>query len=509
MFAFIRRHSALLVVLLLALLLRLPLLDGSFWLDEAAQALEADRPFSQQLNLVDDFQPPLLHLITFVAIQFSHSQWWLRLVGALIPGLLTIWGTYLIGHKLVSKKVGLLAALFLATSSFHIFFSQELRPYSLSSVFVIWSWFFLLESKSVGQDIYQLSLKNPINNFFNFFPVSRDFFLFLLCSLAGLYSSYLYPFVLASQVIFLALKKKWHAVLYACLIPIIGFLPWLNMFFQQLAAGQALRSNFPGWESIVSFGLLRAPVLTFGKFLFGVLDIEVNSIFIFITSLFVFLVLLILFSRKTKFFTDNRRQLTLWLYFLILPFVLATLTSFFVPVIQPKRVIFLLPFVYLFLSFLILGTHRDWQKLKFFNWLLLILVLSINLFSTISYWKTPHLQRENWQHGLIQLHRHYDSSNTLAIFAYSAPFSPWSWYERQVNQPFPTLSTGSYDTSKLSNLDQLLLPAKNYQYLIVFDYLRSLTDRENLLPQILDDFGFHQSQIYDYPNLGFIRIYSK
>ena len=44
-----------------ALLLRLILINSSFWLDEAAQALESIRPLSQQLQIQNDFQPPLYH----------------------------------------------------------------------------------------------------------------------------------------------------------------------------------------------------------------------------------------------------------------------------------------------------------------------------------------------------------------------------------------------------------------------------------------------------------------
>ncbi len=509
MLAWLHRHSTLILILALALILRLPLLNGSFWLDEAAQALEADRPFSQQLNITDDFQPPLLHLITFFSLSINRSEWWLRLIGAVIPSLISIWGVYLLGHKLANQKVGLLASLFLATNSFYIFFSQELRPYSLSVIFVVWSWFFLLEATRTGQDSYQLSPKNPFNRFFNLFPVSRDFFLFLLMTILGLYSSYLYPFVFASQIIFLLSKKNWSQVVFAIIIPTIAFLPWLPEFLRQLAAGQALRQNFPGWENIVSFSLLKAPILTFGKFLFGVLDLSVNFSYIFITCLFCFFILFILFRQKQAFWRQHWRQFIPYFYFLVLPFLLASLVSLFVPVIQPKRVIFLLPFIYLFLAYLIFGLVENWRQLRWYHWSLLILILAINVFSTFSYYTDTDLQRENWRHALTTLHQEYNSTDTLALFAYAAPFSPWTWYEQKAPAPFPTLSTGNYDTNAIINLDNTLQSVTNYQNVVLFDYLRSLTDSSNLLPQYLLARNFTESRILDYPNLGFIRIYTQ
>lgn len=126
-------------ILSLAFLLRLPLLNGSFWLDEAAQALESSRPLSQQLELVPDFQPPLLHLIVHFALYFDQSQWWLRLIGALIPGLVTIGITYFIALRLTSARTALMVGFLLATSSLHIFYSQELRPYSLPAMWAVLS----------------------------------------------------------------------------------------------------------------------------------------------------------------------------------------------------------------------------------------------------------------------------------------------------------------------------------------------------------------------------------
>lgn len=506
----LRQHLLLILILSLALILRLPLLNGSFWLDEAAQALEADRPFNQQLQITDDFQPPLLHLLTFAAIQVERSEWWLRLVGAVMPSLLTLWGTYLLGKKLVNQKVGLLAALLLATNSFFIYFSQELRPYALSCVFVIWSWFFLLEAEKIGQDSYQLSPDHPLQKFFHLFPVSRDFFLFLACTILGLYSSYLYPFVLTSQLLFLLWRKKWSLALYATVIPTVAFLPWLPEFLRQLQAGQALRASFPGWENIVSFSLWRAPALTFGKFLFGVLDLELNLSFMIITGFFVFLVLLLFFRSSTS---TNRSQkflqFRLYFFLLILPFLLASLVSLAVPVIQPKRVIFLLPFLYLLLSQLIFGANHHWRQLKLTQATLLILLLSINLFGTYRYYTDANLQRENWRHALATLHQEYDENTTLALFSYMAPFSPWTWYEKSALHPFATLSTGNYDSKTLTDIDSTLQPVLNYQNIIVFDYLRSLTDSRNLLPQYLLAHQYLETRILDYPNLGFIRIFQK
>ena len=505
---FWRSNWAVVVVLGLALVLRSAYLNGSFWLDEAAQALEADRSWREQLQIVDDFQPPLLHVLTFVAIQFSKQEWWLRWWGALLPGLLTVWGTYELGRKLSSKRVGLLASLLLATSSFHIYFSQELRPYSLSAMLAVWSWFFLLEAEQVGQDSYQLPRGNIWDKILGWLPVKRDFFLFLLMSVLGVYSSYLYPFVLAGQVLWLMIRRRLTQVAYAVLIPSVAFLPWLPTFWRQLQAGQNLRQTFPGWENIVSFSWWRAPTLTVGKFLYGVVDLELDGWYIGWTLLWLVLVAVVVVSHSRRFYKQNRDRWSLLVYMMIVPFVLASVVSWWVPVIQPKRVIYLLPIAYVFVSFLIFGRRRDWRELSWASWGLLAWLLFFNLAGVVNYYTQPASQRENWRHLLATLHQEYDPRETVAVFAYQAPFSPWMWYERDQPVPFVTVSTGSYDTSTMPDLTTVLQPVTNYQRVIVFDYLRSLTDSRNLVPQTLQSWGWVEEKVLVYPNIGMIRIYS-
>jgi hypothetical protein len=141
---------------------------------------------------------------------------------------------------------------------------------------------------------------------------------------------------------------------------------------------------------------------------------------------------------------------------------------------------------------------------------LLILVLTFNLYGTFSYYTNLSYQRENWRAAITMLHENYDPETTIAVFSFNAPFAPWSWYERQAAHPFPTLSTGTYAVASLNGqLNSLLAPTTNYQQIISFDYLRSLTDPNNQLPAALEKNGFGEIANYDYNTLGFIRIYAR
>ncbi len=474
------------LIILLALLLRLPLLDASFWLDEAAQFLESARPLAQQLDIREDFQPPLMHLITFLGIRLgawfglSSAEWWVRLLPSLLPGLLTVWATYRLGLKLFSKKTALLASLFLATSSFHIFYSQELRPYSFPAMWAILATWQLLEV---------LTSKK-----------AKHLWLFGLFSVLGLYSSYLYPFLLIAQFVYLWQQKfnpRKILLLASCIG--LGFLPWLPKFLEQLQTGQALRQSMPGWEQVVSLPQLKTAVLLPLKFVFGLSDLELNLGYVFLSvAVFGPLFYFIILARH-----KHRSSLLFFFYLLVLPLLLSWLVSFFVPVLQAKRVLFALPLFSLLEAFLLLSYQKSKPQLSkiFFT-----AIIAINLFSTYAYWTKPELQREDWRGLSQEISQKFTPDNTAVLFAFDQPFAPWRVYDQT---GFKTFSTGVFYANDLEQPHELFKDISKYQYVLVFDYLRDLTDPDDLLLKVVQDLGFTPVGVLDYPNIGFVRIYSR
>ncbi|MFQ6100879.1 MAG: glycosyltransferase family 39 protein [Anaerolineae bacterium] len=78
-----------------------------------------------------DQHPPLYYLLLhFWLALFGDGEVAVRALSALL-GTLTIPALYLLGRRLADEKVGLLAALLLAVSPFHVRFAQETRMYTL------------------------------------------------------------------------------------------------------------------------------------------------------------------------------------------------------------------------------------------------------------------------------------------------------------------------------------------------------------------------------------------
>lgn len=536
----------------LAFFLRLPLLSDSFWLDEAAQALEVTRPWHQQLEIARDFQPPLLHVILHVTQYLGTSEWWLRFVGAVIPGLLSI------GFALaaIKKKSGTLTTfwigLLLATSSLHVFFSQELRPYALPAAVGSVSWFLLLELIQSAP-----KTKQRLNNSLWFGVVTG----------LGLYSSYLYPFLLIGQLMYIwwdqKTLKKWFSISFMPLvIASVMFLPWTPSFLEQLHVGSELRASVPGWDQVVSTPQWKALALVPGKFIFGVMSLSGNGVFVVAGISAVISALLVLrFTTMYPFKTDLTGKTTGWFRsilkgisiisrftnmvsrnadvsaqkrktldilifascWFVVPFISAWLVSWFVPVISPKRLLFALPGFYLFLFALVDYIYSKYaekvqtQQISAFIsriivqpatvaklWLFLTLLL-INIGTLTMYWSNPQYQREDWRALEQQVVADFPVDNTILVFGFTGPFSPWAWYD---TQGLPSVSTGYLTTTTAQETAiQKIKHVSEYEYVLVFDYLRDLTDPENIITKQIELLGYSQATVLDYPNIGFVRVF--
>ncbi len=125
-------HSLLWLILILALaaVLRLYALGSiphGFTNDEAQDGLNARQAIDTGLQV---FYPEnngreglYINLATPLVLLLGNTIWAMRLPSAIF-GVLTVWMTYLLGLELFSKRIGLLGALFVATSTWHLYNSR-------------------------------------------------------------------------------------------------------------------------------------------------------------------------------------------------------------------------------------------------------------------------------------------------------------------------------------------------------------------------------------------------
>jgi len=128
-----------------AILLRIPNLDSSLWLDEVlTMARFAKPPVSQILtSFPDQNQHMLYSLLAHGALRlFGEHAWSLRLPSVLF-GAASLWPLFLLGRKIASDAEALLACTLMTVSYHHIWFSQNARGYMGLLFFTLlatWLW---------------------------------------------------------------------------------------------------------------------------------------------------------------------------------------------------------------------------------------------------------------------------------------------------------------------------------------------------------------------------------
>ena len=117
------------------------------WLDEIGQVMVADNSFLQViLQSVKHYgNTPLDYLVTHFALYVGKSEGILRLP-AVIWGVLSVYIIYKVGNTLFGHKAGILAAFLLAFLPIHVYYSREVRFYSLATLFGLLNLLFFLNA---------------------------------------------------------------------------------------------------------------------------------------------------------------------------------------------------------------------------------------------------------------------------------------------------------------------------------------------------------------------------
>jgi 4-amino-4-deoxy-L-arabinose transferase-like glycosyltransferase len=130
----------------LAAVLRLLYLGKkSFWPDEIVSVSIArlDPAGFRNVVLSWELNEGLYYTLLRNWMHLGQGEFFIRLL-SLLPSVAAIPLVYLLGRRLVSEKVGLVAALLLAVNAFDVRYAQEARAYSLFAFLVVLaSWFFV------------------------------------------------------------------------------------------------------------------------------------------------------------------------------------------------------------------------------------------------------------------------------------------------------------------------------------------------------------------------------
>ena len=447
-----------------AFILRLIGSNQSFWLDEGASISIAQLPLANILSAAgSDFHPPLFYLLLHFWLPLADKSEWLIRLPNIVFGSLTIPAFYFLLKAFFSKdknNLPLIASFLLAINPLHIYYSMELRMYSLNALLSILSWTYLSKGR---------------------------WKIFTLLSIVNVYTFYGAFFNLTAQwvYIFWRHKKRLKPFVICNLLLALSFLPWLPTVKTQLGNGNVLQQALPGWS--VTSGALsgKSLGLIMAKFTFGRISLvnkAAYALFVVGVSLYFLLCSTLTYLRK------ELRPILIWFY---VPLIIATIISLRVPLLGYWRFVFIIP---AFVSIITYGLSHLTKPAGQFNF---AIVMVIFMLGNLIFWTNRVFQREDWR-GASQL---ISQSKSISIVNFPGPFAPLQFYAPNVYYYADQESLGKMR----ADLDQSLpLMLKDKQQIFVFDYLSDLSDPKRSILTWLKQAGFVQVKVHNYNGVGFI-----
>lgn len=388
------KHLIVLILLFIfAFAVRLIALNQSLWLDEGITArvvseYDLSGIISQFLPL--DFHPPLYYFIVYLVSKVAgHSEIVLRLP-SVIASIITGIFVYKIAEGMKVETSGNRWTAFFATAFFLfnpliVYYSQEARMYMVATMFITMGVYYVKGRESRGA-----SLKAGI--------------CFAL-ALATFYGSVL---IIIPVLGFLLLARRYSSFFVICLLLFIISAVLSPLLYKQLLNAHIAVSVVTNWKAVLGTASAKNLLLIFTKFMSGRISFEPKVLYFAIAGLW---------SMVTWFFVfKGGLRHKFFLSFIIVTLLLGTVCSFFTPLLQYFRFLFLLPIV----SVLIATGVR---KTVFRS-----LILAGFVVWSLAYLLVPSFHREDWS-GLARL---IDSSKPIyaipasmdALYYYRSDLKP-------------------------------------------------------------------------------------
>jgi uncharacterized membrane protein len=360
-------------VLFFAFLIRLIAINQSLWLDEAVTAnVVKNFGFFQIVGKFSptDFHPPLYYLLMKLWTNvFGYSEIALRMPSVLFS-LMTGYAVYLIA--------GIWGAAFFLFNPLIVYYSQEARMYMMVTFFLTAGLYYFLESQKLKVKGQNLNSKVKSLIFMN---------LFFTLAFLSFYGSI---FIIVTVILYSLYKKNYKVFILNTLYFILVALLISPLLYQQFLNSKIALANVTNWSLVLGKANIKNLLLIPIKFSIGRISFYPKWLYWGVAGIWTMFVWLLILIQKLKVKGQNLNSKVKSLLFLfIFSLVLAFLVSFFVPMLQYFRFIYLIPIMAIILAFV--NSNSMYRY---------IVIIGFIVFSLI-YLLLPQFHREDWK-GLVK-----------------------------------------------------------------------------------------------------------
>ncbi len=390
--------------------MRLIALNQSLWLDEATTARVV-----QQYNFFEivtkfsphDFHPPLYYLFMKLWTNFfGYSEIALRMP-SVVFSLLTGWIVYWISRLRLKMNYGEArwAAIFFLFNPLIIYYSQEARMYMMATFFLTaalyfyLSIFFNLRGSPAFAESDSASLLNRRG--------SDNIFLFSLFICLSFLTFYGSIFLIIPMLLYLLYKKWYRGFFASCFMFAVTCLILSPLLSQQLSNAREQLQLVVNWQHALGQLNLKNLLLIPLKFSVGRISFSPKWLYWSISGLWTMFVWFFVIKGGLKY---------KYLFILIVSTLgFGILFSFFTPLLQYFRFLYLIPLVSLLLA--------SGFKIPSIR---IIGIIGFMVFS-LAYLFNPHFHREDWKSLVRSLPR------DKQIFMVKSSSDPVLYYRKDIS----------------------------------------------------------------------------
>ncbi len=383
----------LIIVFLLAFALRLISLDQSLWLDEATTGrVVANNSFTGILTNFSphDFHPPLYYwTLKLWTTVFGTSEIALRFP-SIFFSLLTGWMIYLIGKELRNKRIGLYAMIFFLFNPLVIYYSQEARMYMMVTFLTTCFLYFILRCS----DPKNKTRKRDVIFANTFSALSISTFYGSAFFILAFYAYTLYKKASLKQLV---------PYLPGFILPLLALIPLLQV---QLSNSKETLTAISNWTSVLGKADIKNLLLVPVKFTMGRITFEPKAFYYFVAIIWTGFIFYVASRKASKYLLLS----TLF----VAPLALGFLVSFYKPMLQYFRFLYLLPVLSLLIA---LGSQNRPQRVR---------VLAGFFFFSCVYLFFSGFHREDWK-GLVK-----NITDEKKVYMIPSSSDPVQYYNKEI-----------------------------------------------------------------------------
>lgn len=368
----------------------------SLWYDEILTFLSSSGTFTHVLfqTEIETYILPLYYLVVHAFLYLGEEDVILR-IPSLIFGSLSIPLFFLVVREILGAETGVLASFLLAISPFHIFFSQEARPYAMFLFLCLLALYLLQQClKHKESNWLKLGFAVVAASTLYCHTVAIPFLMFLA----------LYLVLMGSQI----KLKEWGGTVSGLTILLLPALYRIMMIQEESGLGRSFELSYlPYVMWAFSTGFSLGPTL-----LELHLTDKMNYVIEYlpmIVPILVYISGLVLFGAK-KLFQKNRTHFLVLCLFFLLPLMFMSFAA--IVISRPFNVRHIIPSLLPFLVFVALGIQNlNKRPLQFLG---VGIFIVISVFSLKNYYFEDRYHREDYR-GASQFLTAHSTQGDLII----------------------------------------------------------------------------------------------